>query len=76
MSIICHNTGFVYSRDRFNFGDNWRNLSDREITHRLAAYNTLRDGADSPTLQGYARAAATSIRDELERRRGELGAAS
>jgi hypothetical protein len=66
---------FGYSRGRFNFSDNWKNLSDREITCRLAAYNTLRDGAGDAALQGYARAAATSIRDEL-RRRGEMGVAS
>jgi len=76
MSIIPQTALFDYSRDRFNFGDNWRNLSDSEINHRLAEYGNLRDGADSPALQGYARSAAASIRDELSRRRGELGAAS
>ncbi len=74
--IIHQSAAFGYSRGRFNFGDSWRNLDDSEITRRLEAYQTLGDGADSPTLQGYARAAAASIRSELERRRGEWTVAS
>ena len=73
---IHQNDAFDYSCGRFNFGDSWRNLSDSEITRRLAEYGKLRDGAGDAALQGYARAAATSIHDEISRRRGELGAAS
>ncbi len=64
-----------YSHE-INFGDNWRSLSDSEVTRRLAEYGKLRDGAGDAALKSYAQAGVASIRDELERRRGESTVAS